>query len=143
MAKVALTLPEAFSFSTEISLLRGHINAGNPLGNDALIGLLNEVRARLLASRGEQEGRREDGLVVVNADMAVRYISEGYYGETLCFEAAFSDFHRCGFDIVYRVSDKASGRLVAEAKTAHLLMSPTLGKAVDLPSAMLAALKPK
>ena len=100
-------------------------------------------RARLLASRGEQEGRREDGLVVVNADMAVRYISEGYYGETLCFEAAFSDFHRCGFDIVYRVSDKASGRLVAEAKTAHLLMSPTLGKAVDLPSAMLAALKPK
>lgn len=141
MARVALTLPEHLPFSTEIALLRGHINAGNHLGNDALVGLLNEVRGRLLANCGEREGGRDDGLVVVNADMAVRYISEAHYGETLRFAAAFSDFHRCGFDIVYRVSETVSGRLVAEAKTAHLLMSPALGKAVDLPPDMLAALK--
>ncbi len=141
MAKLEFSLPELFVFRTEIALLRGHINAGNHLGNDALIGLLNEARGRFLSLRGIREGGRDDGLAMVNADMAVRYLSEAHYGETLCFDVAANDFHRCGFDIAYRVSESLSGRLVAVAKTAHLMMSPISGRAVDAPAELLAALK--
>lgn len=141
MAKLSFAVPETFGFSTDIALLRGHINAGNHLGNDALIGLLNEARGRFLAECGVREGGRDDGLAMVNADMAVRYLSEAHYGETLRFAVAANDFHRCGFDIAYRVSDVATGRLVAEAKTAHLVMSPQTGRAVDAPEQMIAALK--
>ena len=107
MAKLEFAVPEAFPFSTDIALLRSHINAGNHLGNDALGGLL----------------------------------SEAHYGEVLRFDVAASDFHRCGFDIAYRVSDVSSGRAVAVAKTAHLVVSPELGRAVDAPAEMVAALK--
>ncbi|MAK42908.1 MULTISPECIES: acyl-CoA thioesterase [Spongiibacter] len=141
MAKLEFAVPEAFPFSTDIALLRSHINAGNHLGNDALVSLLNEARGRFLASRGVREGGRDDGLGMVNADMAVRYLSEAHYGEVLRFDVAASDFHRCGFDIAYRVSDVSSGRAVAVAKTAHLVVSPELGRAVDAPAEMVAALK--
>ena len=141
MAKLEFAVPREFPFHTDIALLRSHINAGNHLGNDALVSLLNEARGRFLAARDVREGGRDDGLAMVNGDMAVRYLSEAHYGEVLRFDVAVSDFHRCGFDIAYRVSECTSARLVAEAKTAHLLVSPEAGCAVDAPAEMIAALK--
>lgn len=133
MARVDIELPDKFGYSTELPILIGHINRGDHLANEALIALLNEARVRFMADRGVHEFR-ESGALFVNADLAVIYKSEAKYGESLLIELAASGFHRCGCDIVYRVSDAGSGRLVALAKTAHIVFDAEKGCAMTAPT---------
>lgn len=140
MSRVAIALPQDFEFSTEIALLTSHINAGGHLGNDALISLLNEARARFLQSREIPEDSGE-GWSVVNADLAVRYRGEGFYGDVVAVEVAAGDFHRCGFDLFYRVTERHTGRAIAEAKTAHIVIDVVTRKALDVPLPVKARLK--
>ncbi len=140
MSRVTVELPERFEFSTEIALLCSHINSGGHMGNDALIGLLNEARARYLLAQGVLESSSE-GWSVVNADLAVRYRGEGFCGDVARIEVAAQSLHRCGFDLCYRVSESRSGRLIAEAKTAHIVIDESTRAALDMPSAMRERLK--
>lgn len=134
MSRVSIYLPEHFSYSTEIPLMVDHINSGNHLGNDSLITLINEARARYTRHCGFLEYDRKSGLMMVNADLAMVYHSEGRYGETVVIDVAATDFHRCGYDLVYRVSEKASGRAIASAKTAHILIEAASGKTLSEPA---------
>ncbi|HCS29138.1 MAG TPA: thioesterase [Spongiibacteraceae bacterium] len=133
MSRVTLNLPEHFAYSTDIPLMVDHINSGNHLGNDSLITLINEARARYTRHCGLLEYDRETGLMMVNADLAMVYHSEGRYGEVVVIEVAATDFHRCGYDLVYRVADKATGRAIASAKTAHILIDAVSGQTLSEP----------
>lgn len=118
MARVTIELPENFAFRTEVTIQVTQINLADHLGNHELVGILNEARTRYFLSVGYEETA---GFGLINADLAVVYKSEAKYGETLVVEIATTDFQQYGCDFVYRVTDKASGRLVAEAKTAMLM----------------------
>ena len=135
MARVNIDLPERFDFSIEFPIFISHINRGDHLGNDALIGFLNEARIRYMAAQGVEEYSKQ-GYLFVNADLAVVYKSEGRYGDTLKVEVAASAFHKHGCDIVYRVTEASCGRLIAIAKTAHLLFDPESGKPVLAPPSL-------
>jgi len=119
MAKVEITLPEHFAFSTEIEVLMQHINRANHLANEHLIALLNEARTRFTQSL-KLEKHKVKTKDFINADLAVIYKAEGHHGDILVIEVAAQDFSKYGCDYVYRVSKKDSGQLVALAKTAML-----------------------
>ncbi len=118
MARVEISLPERFAFETYIEIQITQINLANHLGNHDLVGILNEARTRYFHSI---DYRQTTGRGMINADLAVVYKSEAKYGETLKVEIATTDFQKYGCDFVYRVTNKATGRLVAEAKTAMLM----------------------
>lgn len=141
MARLEFDIPDEFSFSTDVPVLIGHVNRGDHLGNDSLVGLLNEARLRFLAAR-EFEEFRSSGPLVVNADLAVSYKSEARYGETLRIEVAAMGFHRVGYDIVYRVSTRGDGRLVALARTSHILVDRETQRVTSVPAGFLDALDP-
>lgn len=120
MARVSIPLPEHFPFSMEFRVTINLINRGDHLGNDALVSCLNEARLQYLqAVLGT--GSVNMGFSMINADLAVIYKSEAFYGEVLNIEVAATEFSRHGCDLVYRVTEKQTGRLVALAKTAMLL----------------------
>ncbi|MCB1616327.1 MAG: thioesterase family protein [Pseudomonadales bacterium] len=119
MARIEIKLPEKFTFSTDMVIPVAFINRGDHLGNDSLVSCLNEARIRYLATVLDKDCQ-VNGFTMINADLAVNFRSEAYYGEVLRIEVAASDFGRYGCDLVYRVTEKKSGRLVAEAKTAML-----------------------
>lgn len=139
MARVEIDIPEQFPFSVEIPILISHVNRGDHLGNEHLIALLNEARLRFMDHQGVAEFHSAGYLFVVG-DLAVIYKSEGKYGETLTIEVAVQGFHKYGCDIVYRVSESVTGRLVALAKTAHLVFDADAGKAVLIPDEVKAKL---
>lgn len=141
MSRVDILVPEVFPFSTEIPLLMDHINAGGHFGNDAAVQLLNEARTRFLSRCGLSELDKARELSIVNADMAVSYRSEAFYGETLRIWVAATGFHRCGFDLVYKTEERDSGRLVNLAKTAHLLMSTRTRRAASEPDGYFDSLR--
>lgn len=133
MSRVSIALPETFQFTTELPVLISQINSGNHLGNDALISLMNEARVRFTRQQGFLENDLARGLTVVNADLAVLYQSEAHYGEVLVASIAAVNFHRCGYDFVYLLTDKASGRAIAQGKTAHILIDAEARKPISEP----------
>lgn len=120
MPRIEIDIPASLPFRCELDVLIGHINSGNHLGNDAVIALLNEARFRFLDHCGYRRGTN-DSVQLINADLAVSYKSEAHYGERIAIEVGVGECLKYGADFIYRISDVASGRLVAVAKTAMLL----------------------
>ena len=137
MPRIKIDLPERFSFSTEIPIYINHINYGNHLDNSALISLVSEARVRFFKALGYTELDVE-GCGIVVADVAAQYKSEAFPGEVLVFEMAADDFNKYGCDLVWRISDKASGREVARGKTGVMFFDYTARKAALVPPAFAA-----
>jgi 4-hydroxybenzoyl-CoA thioesterase len=132
MPRVELTLPERFPFVTEIPLRISDINYGNHLGNDAVLSLVQEARVRWLASHGWGE-LDICGLGIVVADAAVVYRAEGRYGMVLRAELAWADVRSRGCDLLYRLTDVASGQEIARAKTGIIFFDYAARKVAHLP----------
>lgn len=117
MPRVSIDLPDTYRFRTDIAVLLSHINYANHLCNTQVLALAGEARLRFLRSLGYASDLEIEGVGLVVADHAVQYRSEAFYGETMVIELDLRDFSRCGCDLVWRMSDLASGREVARGKT--------------------------
>lgn len=139
MARIFIDLPERFSFSTEIPLYYLHINAAGHLDNAMLLTLVSEARARFFIASGY---RQEDveGLATLTGDLAVQYLSEAHYGDVMVVEMGARDFNRHGCDLVFRMSDKASGREVARGKLGLVFYDKLAKKVALVPPAFKARL---
>lgn len=137
MPRIKIDLPEHFSFSTEVPIYIGHINYGHHLDNAALISLVSEARVRFFKALGYSELDVE-GVGIVVADVAAQYRSEAFHGEVLVIEMAADDFNKYGCDLVWRISDKASGREVARGKHGILFFDYSARKPATVPPAFVA-----
>src|SRR6218665_2329037 len=116
MPRLQFELPARFGFSTEIQIYISHVNQGGHLDNAQLLTLVSEARVRFFQSFGYREGDVA-GCPIVVGDLMAQYKSEGYHGETMVVAMEPGDFNRYGFDLAFRMNDKASGREVARGKT--------------------------
>ena len=116
MARIKLELPANFPFSTELRVRITEVNYGGHMGNDALLGLLHEARVQFLAHYGLSE-LDIGGVGIIVADSVIVYKSEAFPAETLVIAVAVTDLNPYGCDFVYLVTEKMSGREVAQAKT--------------------------
>lgn len=119
MAKIELSLPTSFKFSTEIDILIQHINRADHLANENLVALLNEARTRYTATL-KTDHLNFSFKEFINADLAVIYKAEAHYGDRLRIEVTADDFNKYGCDFVYRVTLANSGKIIALAKTSML-----------------------
>src|SRR5687767_12160324 len=103
MARLHLTLPAHFPFSTEIEVRITDLNYGQHLGNDALLGLIHEARVRFLRAHGLQE-LDVGGTSLIMVDVAIVYRAEAFAGDRLCFAVAAGEPSRVGCDVFYRVT---------------------------------------
>lgn len=116
MARVKLELPEAFSFSTELTVRITDLNYGGHLGNADTLVLIHEARVRFLKSYGYSEVDIE-GCGIIMIDAVIQFKSQAFAGDVLVIEVAAADFSRLGCDIFYRLTNKETGTVVAVAKT--------------------------
>ncbi|HJV93147.1 MAG TPA: thioesterase family protein [Azonexus sp.] len=137
MPRIKIDLPEHFTFATEIPIYIGHINYGHHLDNAALISLVSEARVRFFKALGYSELDVE-GVGIVVADVAAQYRSEAFHGETLVVEMGADDFNKYGCDLVWRLSDKASGREVARGKHGIMFFDYAARKPTSAPAAFVA-----
>ena len=135
MARVKITLPAHFPFSTEMDVRITDINYGNHLANDAVLSLLHEARVRWLRSHGLHEGD-VGGTVLIMADAAVAYRAEGFAGDQLTIEVAAVDATRVGCDVVYRITRNSDRRVLVEAKTGVVFLDRESRRLTRLPAAM-------
>jgi acyl-CoA thioester hydrolase len=118
MARLQIDLPEIFVFRTEISVRITDLNYGGHVGNDTILSLVHEARAQYYRELGlKNELNIEGNIGQIITDAAVVYKSESFFGDILLVDIATDDFNKYGFDMLYRITNKLSGKEVARAKT--------------------------
>ena len=132
MSRISISLPGRFVFATEIPVRISDVNYGNHLGNDSVLSLLHEARMRFLAQFGYTEAEA-GGVGMLMVDAAVQYVAQSVYADPLRIELATGDWTRSGFDVLYRVSNRDSGREVARAKTGMRFYDYARGRVARVP----------
>lgn len=133
MARLQLTFPEdQFYYSTPMSVRVTDINAGNHLGNDSMISMISEARARFLFEFGVAETER-DGTGIIVTDLATTYRAEAHARDQLLFEVGVMDFNKYGGDIIFRITRPRDRKLVAMAKSGFVFFNYKTSQVVMMP----------
>ena len=133
MARLHLHLPEnQFSYSTQQTVRVTDVNSAKHLGNDSMISMISEARARFMFEADIQE-LRSGGVGLIVTDLAASYRAEAYARDVLRFEVGLMDFNRYGGDFIFRISRPADGVLVALAKSGFVFFDYQRSKLVPMP----------
>lgn len=141
MARIIVEIPDHFRYAHKITLTDAHMNIGNHLDNALLLTLVSEARIGYWQRLGYNNPFDIEGVGNIVSDVAVQYKSEAFENEVMIVELTTNDFHKYGFDIVWRISDQASGREVARGKHGMLCFDVSARKVVLLPEKLKAALQ--
>jgi YbgC/YbaW family acyl-CoA thioester hydrolase len=118
MTRIHIDLPSRFSFSCELPVRVSDLNYGGHVGHDSILTLMQEARVLYYRHLGfESELRLEGTIGQVISDAAVVYKAESFLGDVLVVEIQATDFNKYGFDLVYRITHKTTGKEVARGKT--------------------------
>jgi len=140
MPRIRFELPESYLFSTDVQVYISHVNKGGHLDHAQLLTLVSEGRVRFFSWLGYGEAESEGARIVV-ADLVAQYKSEAFHGETLVVAMQPADFNRYGFDLVFRLSEKSSGREVARGKTGIVFVGAHSPAPTAVPPAFLARMQ--
>lgn len=134
MTRVHIDLPDQFDFATDIRVRITDMNYGGHLGNDTVLSLMHEARMQYLARFGYSELDIEgSGLIMI--DSSAMYKAEVFFGDVVRVELAVVDFSHCGFTIIYRATNAASGVEVARVRTGMLFFDYQARKVQPAPDA--------
>lgn len=133
MARIKLTLPQQFHFSTVIPIRITDINYGNHLGNDAVLSILHEARMQYLKSLGYTELSFADiGLIM--SDVGIEFKAEAFYGDSLRAYVATGEISKVGFDLYYKLVRSGDETIVALAKTGMICFDYDKRKVTAVPA---------
>jgi len=139
MAKVKIDLPEKFIFKTEIPVRISDINYGGHLGNDSVLSIVHEARLRFLNQHNIIEFNA-NGPGIIMVDAAIEYKAESFYGDIIIVEIAVTDITGVGCDIVYRLTDKETKKIIALVKTGIVFYDYGKKKIISIPAKFITTL---
>lgn len=135
MARLNLQFPEQqYFYTTQLTVRVTDINGANHLGNDSMISMISEARARFLYEFGIRE-TEQDSVGIIVTDLATTYRAEAHARDQLLFEVGVMDFNDYGGDITFRISRPADQTLVAMAKSGFVFFSYRDKKVISMPLA--------
>jgi len=133
MARLQLNFPEdQYYYSAPLTVRVTDINAANHLGNDSMISMISEARARFLFEFGIAETER-DGNGIIVTDLATTYRAEAHAHDQLLFEVGVMDFNKYGGDIIFRVTRPRDKKLIAMAKSGFVFFNYKTSEVVAMP----------
>ena len=140
MARLRIDFPDLTLFRHQLPVRISDLNYGNHLGHDTLLSLLHEARAWFFRSFGCEEWDC-DGCAMIIADLAVSYRAEAHFGQSLEVEIGAGPVSPSSCELLYRVSDRDRGTVVALAATNVVFMDREVRRVVRLPASFVAAVR--
>lgn len=142
MPRLQLDFPAEVRFTCELAVRASDLNYGNHVGNDSILAIMQEGRIQFYRSLGYQNELHFEGQVGhLVADSAIVYKSEAFLGDVLSIDIAISDFNKYGFDMHYRLRNKATGKNVAIGKTGMVFFDYEKRKVASIPAGFLEKVK--
>ncbi len=136
MNRIKIELPNSFLFSTEISVRVYDVNFAGHLSNDSILSMVHEARILFLKNWGFSEVDTA-GAGIIMFDAALQYKSQAYHGDILIFDVTVDNFIKNGCDFLFRITNKATGKEVARAKTGIAFFDYQQNKIVPVPKEFL------
>ena len=134
MGRLSIDLPKEFIFTTEIAVRASDINYGGHVGHDNVLTLFQEARILFYRRLGFKDEVHIDGSVgQLISDVAVVYKAESFLGDELIIQIAVADFNKYSFDLLYKMSNKATGKEVARGKTGIICFDYEKRKVASVP----------
>ncbi|NDI86195.1 thioesterase family protein [Undibacterium crateris] len=138
MARLQLQFPEdQYYYRTQLNVRVTEINAANHVGNDSMVSMISEARARFMFEFGIRETATE-GLGIIVTDLATTYKAEAHARDQLLFEVGVMDFNKYGGDIIFRITRPADNTLIAMAKSGFVFFDYQISKVVAMPVEFMA-----
>lgn len=119
--KLIIELPGKFIFSTTIPVRITDINYGQHLGNDSLVGILHEARARFLNEYNHTELNVE-GVGIIISSLLVLYKQQAFYKDELEISLGIGEVTASRTSILYLVKNTQNEIEVARAETVIAFM---------------------
>jgi acyl-CoA thioester hydrolase len=119
MARIKIDLPENFSYSTNIPIRITDLNFGGHVGNDTILSIIHEARAKFIDHFGYNE-LNFWGVGTIQSDVAIEYKDQIFYGDEIIASVAVGEITKVAFDLFYKLEKRSvEGKLspVAFAKT--------------------------
>ena len=115
MARIKIDLPGKFSFSTNIPIRITDINFGGHVGNDTILSIVHEARAKFFTHCGYTE-LDFGGAGTIMSDVAIEYKDQIYYGDEIIASIAVGEITKVAFDLFYKLEKKSlEGKLISVA----------------------------
>ncbi len=138
MPRININLPDHFIFTTEIPVRVSDLNYGGHVGHDTMLTLLQEARIQFYRSIGFKDEISFEGSVgQIIADAAIQYKGESFLGDVLSVAIAVDEFNKYGFDMVYQVTNKVTGKEIAVGKTGIVCYDYSKRKVASVPVSLL------
>ena len=135
MARIKIDLPAKFSYSTNIPIRITDINFGGHVGNDTILSIVHEARAKFIQHLGYDE-LNFWGVGTIMSDVAIEYKDQIYYGDEILASVAVGEITKVAFDLFYKLEKRSGdGKLatVALAKTWIVCYDYDLKKVAAIP----------
>jgi YbgC/YbaW family acyl-CoA thioester hydrolase len=134
MNRIRISLPDHFTFYTDIAIRITDLNYGGHVGNDSFLSLMQEARQQYLKQFGYGE-LDFAGYGLIIADVAIEYKKELNYGDTVRISVAAADFDKLGFDLFYmlEIIRPQENIIAAKAKTGMICYDYQLKKKTNIP----------
>lgn len=116
MAKDKIIFPDRFHFQTTIEIRTSDLNYGGHLGHAQFFEIIHEARIRFLNHYGLSEHKFYSGSLILSHASA-EFKSQAFHGDVLSIKVEPENFRRTRFDLVYKVENTATGKLVALFRT--------------------------
>jgi acyl-CoA thioester hydrolase len=143
MARTQIDIPEKVIFKTELPVRVSDINYGGHVGNDSILGLMQEARVLFYRSIGVNSEVSIAGNVgQIITDASVVYKSESFLGDILVVHLSVADFNKYGFEMYYQLFNKQTGKEVARGRTGILCFDYEKRKVASVPPAFFERLNP-
>jgi acyl-CoA thioesterase FadM len=133
MARLKLEFPEdQYYYSTHLTVRVTDINSANHLGNDSMISMISEARARFLFDFGFEKIQAQ-GIGTIITDLATTYKKEAHARDQLLFEVGVMDFNKYGGDIIFRITRPRDNALIAMAKSGFVFFKYESSQVTAMP----------
>ncbi|RMF17960.1 MAG: acyl-CoA thioesterase [Gammaproteobacteria bacterium] len=140
LKRTAIDVPEWTDFVYPVHIESRHINDAGHMAFTTVPELLDRTRRAWFDHLGLDE-QHLDGVGVIVADLQVIYCSEGHEGETLAVAMSVADVSQRSCQIIYRLTERSSGREVARARTALVFFDYTRKQPAHMPDCVRSKLE--
>ena len=130
--RVQITIPEQHHFSYRMTIGLEHENSGGHLAHDKVVTIIGDCRDAWFASMGFP-GCRVGEIGIVNSDLMLMYIAEGFHNDELDITLALADLNKYGGDMLLRDTRRQDGAELFRAKSGFVFYDYRIRKVVTRP----------
>ncbi len=127
---------EGFNFVVPIEVRFRDLDAMGHVNNAVFMTYLETARIKLVQMLMGVESTSDLGMIL--AEVTCSYRSPAYYGEVLNVGARIAEIGNRSFVIEYRIEERETGRLVAEARSVQVSYDYEAGTSRPVPEHFIA-----